>query len=145
MASHSLSLHLSKFSRNSFSVMKPSKLPSSSKKSSPMAASSTLELESNFLNDGYEIVFFWSGSRVLRQFRPDALRHAGVDPAAARRVLLLHASDDLRRGPDGRRARGDGLEDDGAGAELCPVAHPNIAEHGAARAEQHVLADLRMP
>ena len=61
MASHSLSLHLSKFSRNSFSVMKPSKFPSNSKNNSPMAASSTLELESSFLKEGYEIVFFGVG------------------------------------------------------------------------------------
>ena len=64
---------------------------------------------------------FWSGSRVLRQFRPHTLRHAGVDPAPPGGVLLDDAAHDLRRGPDGRRARGDGLEDDGAGAELCPA------------------------
>ena len=29
-------------------------------------------------------------------------------------------------------------------AASAPVAHPNIAEHGAARAEQHVLADFWM-
>ena len=61
---------------------------------------------------------FGRRSRVLRQFRPDALRHAGVDPSSTCWILLDDTSYNFGRRPDGRRARRDGLEDDGASPQL---------------------------